>query len=116
VHNCDVVSVLSRGLARDSCERRTRCGRRLIRFCSLFATEHRLAIFGDSVPSYREQLQCLLIGWLCECRCEASIIGSELSVLGNQVHGLSLIRNRKHSPGGLAYAAILPTVTPSVIH
>jgi hypothetical protein len=56
-------------------------------FCPFFAAEHHLAIFGNPVPSYREQLQCLLIGLLCERCCEASVIGSELPVLGNQVAG-----------------------------
>jgi len=56
-------------------------------FCPLFAKEHRLAIFGNPVPSSREQLQCLFVGWPREHCCEASVIGSELSVLGNQLHG-----------------------------
>jgi hypothetical protein len=54
--------------------------------------ERRLAIFGNPFPSYREKIHCQLIGWICEHRREASVIDSELSVLGNQVHGLSLIR------------------------
>jgi len=66
------------------------CCRRLKRELGnspLFATENRFATFSNLVPFSREQLQSLLIGWLRECRCEASAIGSELSVSGKQVHG-----------------------------
>jgi len=48
--------------------------------CPLFAAQNRFATFGNPVPFFREHLQSLLIGWLRERRCEASAIGSELSV------------------------------------
>jgi hypothetical protein len=51
-----------------------------MRFYPLFATEHRLAIFGGSVPSYREQLQCLLIGRLCERRAGAVLSGARFGL------------------------------------
>jgi hypothetical protein len=55
--------------------------------CPLFAMENRFATFSNLVPFSRENLQSLPIGWFRERRCEASAIGSELSVEGKQVHG-----------------------------